>query len=110
VSARGFGGLLEPISRNFTGILSMKTTKISTNGQIVPPKKKRTSRNSGPPAKITVEETDEAVLPHPTSRFPNSEIDEVAGCLKSEHKPATRSQMRGAVDREVIQRRERGRY
>jgi hypothetical protein len=88
----------------------MKMTKLSSKEQIVPPKKKTASSDSVPGANFTVEETGDAVLLHPASRFAASELDEVAGCLKSERKPATRSRMRGAIHREVIRRRDRGRY
>jgi AbrB family looped-hinge helix DNA binding protein len=88
----------------------METTRLSTKGQIVLPKNIRASRAWGPGTEFTVEEAGEGVLLRPAVRFPAAGLDEVAGCLRTGRKSKTPTGMRGAVEREVIRRHDRGRY
>ncbi len=88
----------------------MKTTRLSTKGQIILPKSIRTSRCWGPGTEFTVEETGDGILLRPAARFPAAGLDDVAGCLRSERKSKTVAQMRAAIGREVIRRHGRGRY
>jgi AbrB family looped-hinge helix DNA binding protein len=67
----------------------METTRLSTKGQIILPKNMRTSRAWGPGTKLTVEETGQGILLRPDSRFPETGLHEVAGCLRSKRKPKT---------------------
>ncbi len=46
----------------------------------------------------------------PKVPFPETTLDEVAGCLRSKRKPKTIAQMNNAIAREVSRRRDRGRY
>ena len=88
----------------------METTRLSTRGQIVLPKNIRASRAWGPGTEFTVEETGDGILLRPSGRFPETRLDEVAGCLRSKRKSKTPAQMRTAIGREVIRRHDRGRY
>ncbi len=93
----------------------METTRLSTKGQIILPKKVRTSRAWGPGTEFTVEETGDGILLRPAGRFAETSIDEVAGCLRpkgkgSKRKAATLAQMDAAIAREVSRRHDRGRY
>ena len=88
----------------------MQTTRLSTKGQIILPKNIRTSRAWGPGTEFTVEETGDGILLRPAGRFPDSHLDEVAGCLRSRRKSKTPAQMRAAIRREVIRRHDSGRY
>jgi len=88
----------------------MRTTRLSTKGQIVLPTAIRISRAWGPGTEFTVEETGDGVLLRPAGRFPAACLDEVAGCLRSGRKSKTPAQMRAAVGREVNRRHDRGRY
>ena len=88
----------------------METTRLSTKGQIVLPKGIRASRAWGPGTELTVEETGDGVLLRPASRFPDTALEEVAGCLRSKRKSKTPTAMRAAVGREVMRRHDRGRY
>ena len=88
----------------------METTRLSTKGQIVLPKDLRNSRAWGPGTEFTVEETGEGVLLRPAARFPGSQLEQVAGCLRSKRKTKTDTQMRGAIRQEVARRHDRGRY
>jgi len=88
----------------------MEITRLSTKGQIVLPKSIRVTRAWGPGTKFTLEETGDGILLRPASRFPEADLDEVAGCLRSKRKAKTPAQMGAAIDREVMRRHDRGRY
>ena len=88
----------------------METTRLSTKGQIVLPKNIRASRAWAPGTEFTIEETEDGILLRPSSPFPLTGLDEVAGCLRSKRKAKTIGQMQGAIEREVRRRRDRGRY
>jgi len=88
----------------------MQTTRLSTKGQIILPKNIRTSHAWGPGTEFAVEETADGILLRPAGRFPGTNLDEVAGYLRSKRKAKTPAQMRNAIGREVIRRHDRGRY
>ncbi len=88
----------------------METTRLSTKGQIVLPKSIRASRAWGPGTKFTIEETGDGILVRPAGRFPESGLEEVAGCLRFKRKSKTPAQMDAAIGREVTRRHGRGRY
>jgi AbrB family looped-hinge helix DNA binding protein len=88
----------------------METTRLSTKGQIILPKAIRASRAWGPGTEFTVEDLGDGILLRPASRFPESDLEHVAGCLRSKRKPKTPAQMRTAIGREVTRRNDRGRY
>ena len=88
----------------------MKTTRLSTKGQIILPKGIRVSRAWGPGTEFTVEESGDGIFLRPTTRFPDTKLDDVAGCLRSRHKSRTDAQMGAAIGREVLRRHDRGRY
>jgi AbrB family looped-hinge helix DNA binding protein len=88
----------------------METTRLSTKGQIVLPKNIRNSRSWGPGTEFTVEETQDGILLRPSGRFPRTHLAEVVGCLRSKRKAKTVAEMDKAIAREVLRRRDRGRY
>ena len=88
----------------------METTRLSTKGQIILPKRIRASRAWEPGMEFIVEEAGDAVLLRPASRFPEVTLEQVAGCLRSKRKPKTLAQMDAAIKREVMRRHDRGRY
>jgi len=88
----------------------METTRLSTKGQIVLPKTIRTSRAWGPGTEFTVEETRDGLLLRPAGGFAETDLAQVAGCLRSKRKAKTLGQMRTAIEREVSRRHDRGRY
>ena len=79
----------------------METTRLSTKGQIILPKNIRVSREWGPGTEFTVEETGDGILLRPAARFPDADLEQVAGCLRSKRKTNTPAQMRAAIAREV---------
>jgi AbrB family looped-hinge helix DNA binding protein len=88
----------------------METTRLSTKGQIVLPKNIRASRAWGPGTEFTVEETSDGVLLRAARPFPETDLEEVAGCLRYKGKAKTVAQMNAAIAREVVRRHDRGRY
>jgi AbrB family looped-hinge helix DNA binding protein len=90
--------------------LSAGTTRLSTKGQIILPKNIRDSRAWAPGTEFTVEESGDGILLRPAGQFPEVDLDQVAGCLRSGHKPKTPAEMRDAIGREVMRRHGRGRY
>ncbi|MEO8660854.1 MAG: AbrB/MazE/SpoVT family DNA-binding domain-containing protein [Bryobacteraceae bacterium] len=88
----------------------METTRLSTKGQIVLPKHIRASRDWGPGMEFSVEETVDGILLRPASRFPRTNLEDVAGCLRTHLEPSTLAQMKAAIKAEVIRRHDRGRY
>lgn len=88
----------------------MATTRLSTKGQIIVPKDIRVSRAWGPGTEFTIEELRDGILLRPAVRFPETDLGQVTGCLRSERKSKTPAQMRTAIRREVMRRHDRGRY
>ncbi len=88
----------------------MYTTRLSTKGQIILPKGIRVSRAWGPGTEFTIEESGDGIVLRPAARFPPTDLEEVAGCLRSKRKLGTPGQMRDAIGREAIRRHARGRY
>lgn len=88
----------------------METIRLSTKGQIVLPLAVRSSRAWGPGTEFTVEETNDGILLRPIDVFPQTSLEEVAGCLRFKGKPKTPKQMDRAIAHEVKRRRDRGRY
>ena len=70
----------------------METTRLFTKGQTILPK------------------TSDGVLLRPAGRFPETQLDQVAGCLQSNGKRKSLAQMRDAIARDVRRRHNRGRY
>ena len=88
----------------------MSTTRLSSKGQLVLPKEIRASRGWQPGAEFTIEETGDGILLRPLGCFAPTTLDDVAGCLPAKGKARSLRQMDTAVQREVIRRRDRGRY
>ena len=59
----------------------MKTTKLSSKGQVIIPKQVRDSYHWKSGLKIQVVEVEDGILLKPNVHFPRSSLEEVAGCL-----------------------------
>ena len=95
----------------------MEITRLSTKGQIVLPKAIRDAHAWESGTEFVLEDTADGVLLRPSAAFPESRLDEVAGCLavritrtKARPKPKSIAAMKQAVLREVSRRHDRGRY
>ena len=88
----------------------METTRLSTKGQIIVPKRIRLAKAWGHGTEFTVEEHRDGILLRPTARFPRTTLDKVVGCLRYMGKPKTLAQMGAAIGEKVRERHARGRY
>ena len=88
----------------------MERTRLSTKGQIILPKGIRDSRAWTAGTEFTVEDTADGVLLRPVTQFKETDLSEVAGCLRFKGRPKTIAQMKAAVAKEVKRRHDRGRY
>jgi AbrB family looped-hinge helix DNA binding protein len=88
----------------------MKTTKVSSKGQVVLPKSVRDARSWKPGTRFEVEEVSQGILLRPLRPFPSTNFDEVFGCLKYNGRAKTLRQMEKAIARGVRVRHDRGRY
>jgi AbrB family looped-hinge helix DNA binding protein len=88
----------------------MKTTRISSKGQVVLPKSLRESQKWESGTELAVEAVDGGVLLRTLQPFPGTSIDGVLGCLKYKGKPKSVAAMDKAIAKEARRRRGRGRY
>ena len=59
----------------------METTRLSTKGQVIIPKEIRQATNWRPGQELEVRVTKEGVLLKPRSPFPETNLEDVAGCM-----------------------------
>lgn len=59
----------------------METTRLSTKGQVIIPKAVREARRWIPGQELEVTVTDDGVLLKPLAPFPETKLEDVAGCL-----------------------------
>ena len=88
----------------------MKTTRISSKGQVVLPKSLRESQNWNSGTELAVEVIDGGVFLKARQPFPETNIADVFGCLKHNGKAKSVAEMDLAVTKETRKRRGRGRY
>jgi len=88
----------------------MKTTRISSKGQVVLPKSLRDSKKWESGTELAVEARDGGVFLRTLQPFPRTTIDGVLGCLKYNGKRKSVSEMDRAIVKETRKRRGRGRY
>jgi AbrB family looped-hinge helix DNA binding protein len=88
----------------------METTRLSTKGQIILPKKVRESRAWLPGMEFVIEEAGDGILLRPAARFPETRLEDVAGCLRTPGRSKSHRQTAAAIGREVMRRHDRGRY
>jgi AbrB family looped-hinge helix DNA binding protein len=88
----------------------MLTTKLSSKGQVILPKSVRESRRWPVGTEFMVEETADGVLLRPTRPFAASRLEDVAGCLRGSGPARTIEEMDQAIEDELRDRHDRGRY
>ncbi len=88
----------------------MKTTRISSKGQVVLPKSLRESRKWQSGTELAVEAVDGGLFLRALQPFPGTTIERVFGCLNYKGKPKSVAEMDRAIAKETRRRRGRGRY
>jgi AbrB family looped-hinge helix DNA binding protein len=88
----------------------MKTTRISSKGQVVLPKSLRESQNWESGTELAVEAIDGGVSLKARQPFPETKLAEVFGCLKYNGKAKSVTEMDKAITQEARKRRGRGRH
>jgi AbrB family looped-hinge helix DNA binding protein len=88
----------------------METTRLSSKGQIILPKAVRDLHHWVPGTDFSVEDTGDGVLLRPIRTSAPSRLDEVVGCLRVTGSARTMEEMDSAIDAELRDRRDRGRY
>ena len=88
----------------------MEITRLSTKGQIVLPQSIRVSKAWESGTEFSVEETADGVLLRPLRRFPETRLEDIAGCLRFSGRAKTVAEMDAAVGREVRRRHDRRRH
>jgi AbrB family looped-hinge helix DNA binding protein len=88
----------------------MRTTTVSTKGQVILPKAIRERRNWAPGTRLVVEDTPDGVLLRAAAVFAPMRPEDVAGMLPYRGAPKTLNEMDAAITTEVKRRRARGRY
>lgn len=88
----------------------MKTTRISSKGQVVLPKQLRESKKWESGMELAVEATDGGVFLRALQPFPETTIERMFGCLEYKGKPKSVAEMDRAIAKETRKRRGRGRY
>ena len=75
----------------------METTKLSSKGQVIIPKPFRRSLRWDPGQELVVVSVGDGLLLRPKSPFPETAIDDVAGCLQYEGEVKTLDEMERAI-------------
>ncbi|MBL8526411.1 MAG: AbrB/MazE/SpoVT family DNA-binding domain-containing protein [Burkholderiales bacterium] len=88
----------------------METTKLSSKGQIILPKAVREAHRWQPGTEFTVEDTGDGILLRPARTVAPTRIEDVAGRLRVDGPVRTLEEMETAIDAEMKERRDRGRY
>jgi len=88
----------------------MKTTRISSKGQVVLPKSLRESRKWQSGTELAVEAVDGGLFLRALQPFPGTTIERVFGSLDYKGKPKSVAEMDRAIAKETRRRRGRGRY
>jgi len=88
----------------------MKTTRISSKGQVVLPKSLRESKKWQSGTELAVEAVDGGLFLRALQPFPGTTIERVFGCLNYKGKPKSVAEMDRAIAKETRRRRGRGRY
>jgi AbrB family looped-hinge helix DNA binding protein len=88
----------------------MLTTKLSSKGQVILPKSLREFHRWPVGTEFVVEETTDGVLLRPARPFAATRLEDVAGCLRGSGPARTIEEMDQAIDDELRDRHDRGRY
>lgn len=82
----------------------METTRLSSKGQIIIPKAIRQAYKWPVGQEFLVEQAEQGILLRPQDPFPQTYVDEVAGCLQYKGRAKTLEDMNNAIRRGVLER------
>jgi AbrB family looped-hinge helix DNA binding protein len=108
-------GLLRELNGTISGLTQsyrndMTKTRLSSKGQVILPKSVRDAHRWPVGMEFNVEDTADGVLLRPAKPFGIARLEDLAGCLRVEGAPKTIDEMNDAIDQEIRQRHDRGRY
>lgn len=81
----------------------METTKLSSKGQVIIPKSIRDSHNWQSGQEFSVVDIGDGVMLKIKNPFDETDLDDVAGCLKYEGAPKTLEDMEEAIKKGVME-------
>ncbi len=79
----------------------METTKLSSKGQVIIPKPLRTAHHWEAGQELIVIDVGDGILLKPKTPFPESNINDVASCLKYKGKAKTLEEMDAAIKKGI---------
>ena len=82
----------------------METTRLSSKGQIIIPKAIRQAYKWPVGQEFLIKQTEQGILLRPQAPFPQTGVDEVAGCLRYKGRAKTLEDMNNAIRRGVLER------
>lgn len=82
----------------------METTRLSSRGQIIIPKAIRQAYKWPVGQEFLVEKAERGILLRPQDSFPQTCVDDVAGCLQYKGRAKTVEDMNNAIRRGVLER------
>jgi AbrB family looped-hinge helix DNA binding protein len=88
----------------------MDTTRLSSKGQIILPKTVRDLHHWAAGTDFSVEDTGDGVLLRPIKTSQPTRLDDVVGCLPVRGPARSINEMDSAIEAELRDRRDRGRY
>jgi AbrB family looped-hinge helix DNA binding protein len=88
----------------------METTRLSSKGQIILPKTVRDVHHWAPGTDFSVEDTGDGVILRPIKTSQPTRLEDVVGSLPVKGEARTTQEMDAAIDAELRDRRDRGRY
>ena len=88
----------------------METTRLSSKGQIILPKRMRDSHHWTPGTDFSVEDTGEGVLLRPIKTGQATRLDDLIGSLRAAGPARSIQEMDAAIESELRDRRGCGRY
>jgi len=79
----------------------MNTTRLSSKGQVIIPKPLRTSHHWSPGQELVVEDVGDGILLKPKTPFDETDIKDVASCLKYKGKAKSLGDMNAAIKKGI---------
>ncbi len=88
----------------------METTRLSSKGQIILPKTVREMHHWAPGTDFAVEDTGDGILLRPVKTSQPTRLEDLIGSLRVNGSARSIQEMDSAIDAELRDRRDRGRY